>query len=347
MRITLVTESFGTTVKAVVDRLVDTGHEVQLVTPAPGPSSYRGCRVVRISADGLGARVRDAIREHGPDLVHVTSPARLGRKALKHARNDGFPTLVTQQAPVEGFGTDYWRTKVAERADALLVTATWMRERLSVLDVPAQLWSPGVDTRAFAPHLRDPWLHEVWSRRHGPGGPRVVVGFVGDLEKRHGVRALVEVARVPGTSLVVVGDGSQRSWLRDRLPGARFTGDLASGDLSRAMASLDLLVHPGTRLTCAHSLREGAASGVPVVAPRAGGALEVVRPLETGLLYDPDDPHALRRTVAAVVGDRHRHLLGARGRELARLRDWPTAVDELVELHYRPLLRTPGSPYAA
>jgi phosphatidylinositol alpha 1,6-mannosyltransferase len=59
-----------------------------------------------------------------------------------------------------------------------------------------------------------------------------------------------------------------------------------------------------------------------------------VRHLETGLLYDPRDPRDLRRAVAAVVGDRHRALLGKRGRELAQLRTWTDAVDELIAEHY-------------
>ena len=55
MRIALVTESFypatdgtTTTLKAVADRLVDTGHQVMVVAPGPGIGSYRGCPVVRI-----------------------------------------------------------------------------------------------------------------------------------------------------------------------------------------------------------------------------------------------------------------------------------------------------------
>jgi phosphatidylinositol alpha 1,6-mannosyltransferase len=125
------------------------------------------------------------------------------------------------------------------------------------------------------------------------------------------------------------------------MPLAKFTGALATGDLTVAVATLDLLVHPGPEETCCHALREAAASGVPVVAPRAGGARGVVRPLETGLLYDPADPHGLVRAVEAVAADRHRALMGTRARELAT-RDWRTAVDELVESHFRPLALAPS-----
>ena len=99
MRIALVAESFfpavdgtTTTVKAVVDRLVDTGHDVLVVAPAPGLTTYRGCRVARIQPRELvGTQVRAALEAFRPDLVHVTSPDTVGRKALKHARRLGIP----------------------------------------------------------------------------------------------------------------------------------------------------------------------------------------------------------------------------------------------------------------
>ena len=342
MKIALATETFypavdgtTTTVKAVADRLIDTGHEVRILAPGRGLSTYRGSRVVRTRPlDSPGAQARDALVEFAPDLVHVTSPGTLGRKVLKHARRLGIPSVVVEQSAVMDLTSDYWRAKVAHRSDTVLVTSPWMVERVAEFGVTAGLWTPGVDTAAFAPQLRDPWLHTSWSRAGSADGPHVVVGFVGSLHRRHGVRRLAELASVPGIRPVVIGDGPERDWLRSRLPLAKFTGALETGDLTVALPSLDLLVHPGEQETCSHVLREAAASGVPVVAPRSGGATAVVRSLETGLLYDPRDPHGLRRAVATVAGDPHRGLLGARARELATARDWGVAVDELVEGHY-------------
>ena len=347
MRIALVTEAFypavdGTTrtVKAVADRLIDTGHEVSIVAPGPGLGTYRRSRVARVSGrERLGSRVREVLTDLRPDLVHVTSPAALGRKALKHAARLGIPTVVVEQSPVLDLSADYWRAKVADRADTLLVTAPWMLDRARDLGADPVLWSPGVDTAAFNPALRDRWLHGSWSRGPRSRAPLVTVGFVGSLEARHGVRRLAELAAVPGIRPIVIGEGSMRRWLTSRLPGARFTGALETGALTVALASLDLLVHPGEHETCCHALREAAASGTPVVAPRSGGASDVVRSLETGLLYDPVDARGLQRAVAAVAADPHRALLGARARELVLGRDWQAAVDEHVERHHRPLVR--------
>lgn len=346
MRIALVTESFypavdgtTTTVKAVADRLIDTGHEVRFLAPGPGLSSYRGSRVVRSRhLDPSGSQVREALAVFAPDLVHVASPGPLGRKALKHARRLGIATVAVEQSAVLDQTAGYWRTRVAERADAVVVTSRWMVDRAAELGVQAGLWPPGVDTAAFAPQLRDPWLHRSWSRARSRSGPLVVVGHLGGLGSRQDVRRLTELAAVAGIRPVILGDGPHRGWLQGRLPGATFTGALRPGDLSVALASLDVLVHPGEHETCAHALREAAASGVPVVAPRSCGARDVVRHLESGLLYDPAEVRGLPRAVAAVAADPQRALLGAHGRELAAARSWDDAVDELVHQHYAGLV---------
>lgn len=342
MRIALVTEKFypavdgtTTTLKQVADHLIDHGHELLIVAPGPGLSTYRHSRVARIRPwDKPGGQVRRALAAFGPDLVHVTSPALLGSKALKHARRLGARTVVVQHSPVPDLARELWLTRVAARADRVLVTAEHLATRLHGWGADAHVWEPGVDADAFSPGLRDAWLHDKWARSRSREGARVVVGYAGSLHKRHGVRRLVEVATLPGARLVVIGEGPQLPWLQRHAPGARFTGPLLHGDLAVALASLDVLVHPGDEETCCHALREAAASGVPVVAPRSGGAPRVVRDLETGLLYDPAAPRGLRRAVESVVGDRHRALMGARGRELSARRSWRDACAELVEEHY-------------
>jgi phosphatidylinositol alpha 1,6-mannosyltransferase len=188
-------------------------------------------------------------------------------------------------------------------------------------------------------------VHAHWTRRN-PGD--VVVGYVGRLAHEKQVRRLVEVATVPGTRLVVVGDGPERGWLEKRLPEAKFTGMLRGEDLAQAFATLDLFVHTGESETFCQTVQEAMASGVPVVAPAAGGPLDLVHPGRTGLLYDPKDPSSLRRTVETLVGDAGlRERLARGGLEQVAQRSWAHVVDELVDVHYAALLATPDEKAAA
>ena len=284
-------DSTTTTLKATADRLVDLGHSVRIIAPGPGLTSYRGCDVVRVRPlEPTGGQIRAAIDGFEPDLVQAVSPRFVGRKALKHARRTGVPTLVVEQSPILDLAADYWRAKVADRADTLVVTAPWMVRRVAELGADATLWQPGVDPLAFTPTLRDPWLHDSWSRARSKDGARVVVGYVGSLHKRNGVRRLADLATVPGIRLVVIGDGPEREWLGKRLPDARFTGPLQTGDLTVALPTLDVLVHPGEHETDCHALREAAASGVPSVAPRSGGASRRGAPPRDGRPLRPGRP---------------------------------------------------------
>ena len=349
MRIALVTESFypavdaaTTTVKNVADRLIDGGHEILIVAPGPGLTTYRRHPIARVRPlDQPGRQVHTALEGFAPDLVHVTSPGRLGRKALKFAERLGVPTLTVQQSVVNDLTSEYWVRKVADRSDHLVVTCEWMQRRIVKfgLEVP-ELWVPGVGSAAFGPQLRDDYLHGKWSRKRSAEGQRVVVGYVGSLHKRNGVRRLAEAAAVPGVRLVVIGEGTQRAWLKDNLPDAKFLGALETGELATVMASLDLLLHPGAEETDCLALREAMASGIPVVAPAAAGATDVVEHGVTGLLYDPAEDHGLRRAVALLAGSAEKRTqMGAAARTAIQDRTWAVAADELITTHYAEAIR--------
>lgn len=327
------TDADTRTAKALVDHLVDAGHDVLVLAPAPGLADYRRQRVARINVrEGRGAQVHAALLAFAPDHVLALSPAKVGRKALKHARALGVPTLVVQAAPVGPLDAEVWTRSVAPRADRVVATAGWMVERCRELGAPgAELWQPGVDTHAFSPTLRDEHLHDAWARARSKAGPRLVIGHAGALKRSLGVRRLADVARVPGGRLVVIGEGKQQGWLATQVPDAKLTGHLAEAGLSTALASLDVLVQPSGVETCGHLIRAGMASGVAVVAPATGGAADILRDGDTGLLHDPRSPAELRRAVAMLLADADlRERIGRAARAEAERRDWSTAVSELV-----------------
>jgi phosphatidylinositol alpha 1,6-mannosyltransferase len=365
MRVAIVTESFlpqvngvTNTVRHIVDRLLETGHEPLVIAPGPGLDNYWAAPVVRVRSMALpGYRsfplglpdraVERTLREFAPDVVHLASPIALGAVGLRAARRLGLPTVAVYQTDIGGFARQYgiraeaavarWVGRIHRRTSRTLVPSSTSYAQLEALGVPdLHLWRRGVSLDLFSPQNRLETLHDQWTR-----GQRDVlaVGYVGRLAPEKQVRRLQEVAPIPGIRLVVIGDGPSRSWLEKRLPDARFTGVLRGQDLARAYASLDVFVHTGEAETFCQTVQEAQASGVPVVAPAAGGPLDLVDPGRTGLLFDPGDDRSLRRTVATLVGDPAlRATLASHGLEAVRDRGWAAVIDELVDVHYSAVL---------
>jgi phosphatidylinositol alpha 1,6-mannosyltransferase len=367
LRVAIVTESFfpqinGVTnsVRHVVDHLLDHGHSPLVVAPSPGLADYRGVPVVRTRSIappmyrsfpiGLPDQaVEKALAAFRPDVVHLASPISLGAAGLRAARRLGVPTVAVYQTDIPGFLRQYglpgeasvarWVARIHRRADRTLVPSSAAHAKLESLGVPhLHRWGRGVDLDLFGPANRHTQLHDRWARARR-GDDRVVVGYVGRLAPEKQVRRLREIADLPGVRLVVVGDGPEKDWLRRKLTGAVFTGMLSGLDLARAYASLDAFVHTGERETFCQTVQEAQASGVPVVAPAAGGPIDLIEHGRSGLLYDPADPTALRATVARLTADPAlRERLADGGLRRVASLDWQHVVADLVDRHYADVL---------
>jgi glycosyltransferase involved in cell wall biosynthesis len=142
-----------------------------------------------------------------------------------------------------------------------------------------------------------------------------------------------------------VGDGPDRPRLEALFTGlpACFVGYLQGDDLATAYASADVFVFPSHTETLGNVVLEAMASGLPVVAPAAGGVTDLVEPGSSGLLFPPEDGAALAAAVGALLADRVlRGRLAAAAVRFARQRAWPRQL-ALLFAYYRLALRVHGS----
>ena len=122
------------------------------------------------------------------------------------------------------------------------------------------------------------------------------------------------------------------------MPDAVFLGERRGEELAAIYASLDVFVHSGPYETFGQTLQEAAASGLPVVAPAAGGPLDLVQDGVTGYLVPPGDADAFAAAVARLAADPGaRAAFGAAGRQKVLTRSWPALTEELIG-HYAAVL---------
>ena len=166
-------------------------------------------------------------------------------------------------------------------------------------------------------------------------------------EKRLGVLvdAYARLSRARGdVRLVVVGDGpALRELERTAPPRAVFVGETRGEQLAALFASADVFCFPSTTDTFGQVLLEAGASGLPVVAAAAGGALELVANGKTGLLVAPDDAGALASALLDLAGDPvRRAAYGDAGRAAALERTWDAAFAQLGAIFGRLAGLEPG-----
>ncbi|MGW2784314.1 glycosyltransferase family 4 protein [Streptomyces populi] len=354
--------------------LVDRGHAPLVVAPAAsprfsaspdqggipaghGPDTLAPCPVVRVPSLPLpgypqvrvalpSRRVAAAITEHRADIVHLASPFILGVRGMAAASRLGIPAVAVYQTDLAGYARTYisageataWRRirSVHAAADRTLAPSSAALRDLEAHGVPrVRLWARGVDTVRFRPDRRD----EALRRELAPNG-ELIVGYVGRLAPEKQVELLSGVCALDGVRLVVVGDGPSETALRGALPGAVFLGRRTGDELARIFASLDVFAHTGPFETFCQTVQEAMAGGVPVIAPAAGGPLDLVAHGRTGLLVPPRDGDAVRDAVRALAADpARRAAYGAAGRAMVEGRTWAVVGDQLIG-HYEDVLST-------
>ncbi len=371
MRVAIVAESFlpqvngvSNSVVRVLEHLGRTGHEALVIAPDNPPGEVRADRVhdgvrihrtpsrmfPKVTTLPLGVptpRILRVLRGFDPDVVHLASPALLGYGGMLAARRLGVPTVAVYQTDVPGFAASYgipmttraawaWFRHLHSHADRTLAPSTPTVESLVAQGFPrVHRWARGVDLIRFVPSARDETLRRQWS----PDG-RPIVGFVGRLAPEKHVERLAVLAAAGTVQLVVVGDGVDRARLQKSMPTAVFTGALYGDDLAAAYASMDVFVHPGEHETFCQVVQEALASGLPVIAPDAGGPRDLVAPCRTGLLLPLDEfEMRLPGAVEHLLAERQRYSQAARRSVLGR--SWSVICDELLG-HYEAVL-SPGA----
>jgi len=179
---------------------------------------------------------------------------------------------------------------------------------------------------------------------------KINILFVGRLEKRKGLRYLLEAYGklkwdLPNIRLIVVGPGnpdkeSYRVMSSQNLQDVEFVGRVSYDDLPRYYASADIFCSPATGAeSFGIVLLEAMSAGKPVVASDIEGFRGVMTHGEQGLLVPKKDSNAMAEALGMLARDPElRRKLGGNGNRLAEGYRWEVIAGR-VEAYYKTCLK--------
>jgi glycosyltransferase involved in cell wall biosynthesis len=176
-----------------------------------------------------------------------------------------------------------WDLSASRRVDSYVANSELTRERIArYYGRDSTIIHPPVETQRFAP---------------GEPGDSLLV--VSELVRHKRLDVALEAARRARAPIRVVGSGPERAALREAYPEAEFLGRASDEELVELYASARALVVP-SREEFGITAVEAQASGRPVIAAAAGGALETVLDGVTGRLARLGDVESFAEAIRGI-----------------------------------------------
>jgi phosphatidylinositol alpha 1,6-mannosyltransferase len=298
----------------LVDYLLRQGAKVRAYSPTIEPPAFAAnCDLVSVPSVAipgrseyripmsLSGKKKNDLEAFAPNIVHISSPDRVARQAVKWARKRNLPVLCTVHTRFETYFRYYnmsfmepiieaWLRKLYRKCDALVAPSESMAQvlREQRMNYDIDIWSRGVDREIFNSGRRD----LEWRRAQGLDEVTPVIGFLGRLVMEKGLDVFSDTIdqlrrRQVAHKVMVIGEGPARGWFESRLPDAAFVGFQGGSDLGRAVASMDMLFNPSVTETFGNVTLEAMACGLPVVAAKATGSQSLVEDNRSGRLIAP------------------------------------------------------------
>jgi glycosyltransferase involved in cell wall biosynthesis len=300
---------------------------------------------IRLAAP-LYARIANAVREFQPDVVHCATEFIIGRLGQVAAERAGLPVVTSYHTDfsryTEAYGAPWLRPTVSRylarfhgRALRTFTPSDAARNDLLALGVrDVEVWGRTVDTTNFSPSRRDAKVGRILGTERA-----VLFLHVGRLAAEKGVQHIIEAFRHARASLpagaihlIIAGGGPEERALRASAPeGVTFLGVLdRAKHLPRLYASADAFVFASTTETLGLVVLEAMASGLPVIAPAAGGVADHLRHEQNGLEVPAGDPSNMARAmVRLAMNPVLRASLSHGARRTAEALSWEGELDRL------------------
>ncbi|WP_262927287.1 glycosyltransferase family 4 protein [Phytohalomonas tamaricis] len=286
-----------------------------------------------------------ALRDTRPDLIEAGDPYATAWAAVEARRELDVPVVGFYHSDLPllignrfgnwaSRGIGQYVTKLYQHYDRILAPSQVMAGKLTKLGLEHVHVQPlGVDTKTFSPTLRD----DNFKRELGLAEDTRLLIFAGRGSREKNLHVLLHTMEQLGKGyhLLLVG-----SCMPEQVPDnvSVINHFCPAEELARMMASSDALLHAGTQETFGLVVLEAMASGIPVVAVRAGALAENI-PETCGRLCEPNNPGAMASAIRELFTHDSRALGLKARRHVERHYDWDTVVHGIFQ-HYCAVLGT-------
>lgn len=343
MKIGVFTDSYRPYTSGVV-RSIDTfsneltalGNDIYIFAPSY-PNCQKESRVFRFAsipaptnpdftlALPFSLQLRPTMRRWKPEIIHVHSPFLLGRVGAHFARQLGVPlvftfhTLYDQYVHYVPFAREVTRELTrrfcrdfCNQCDLVIVPTGIIGEHLKKMGVRTMVKKvpTGIKLEEFSTGDKQ-WLKKKYQI---PPEEKVLL-FVGRLGQEKNIGYILDnfaviAGELPATRLVIVGGGPEEETIKNKIEklGLKnrviLTGTLPRAEVINCYHGADIFVFGSKTETQGLVLAEAKAAGLPVVAVKAFGAVEMVHDGEDGFLTAAGDRQAFVNSVKRLLTDR-------------------------------------------
>ena len=360
----------STSIRTFREDLTACGVETVLVAPRYAGEGADEPGLVRVASGGVpgdpedrrmywGALTRtlDSLPRSEFDLVHIHTPFIAHYAGARFAKRANLPCVATYHTFFEEYAHHYvpampkWLGRYLARAftrsqcddvQALIAPSEPMRDVLVEYGVstPVHVLPTGLPANSFLPGIG-----ERFRRQSGLPLDRPLMTYIGRVAHEKNIEFLVRVflqvrQAVPGTMLVIAGEGPARESLRRVVTELGVAADVFfAGYLDRNTALLDcyaaadVFAFASRTETQGLVLLEAMAQGTPVVSTAELGTRSILKP-GCGAMIVPEKQDEFAAAVVRVLQDGNlRKELSERGRAYAKTWSSASMARRLADLY--------------
>ncbi|MCU0535371.1 MAG: glycosyltransferase [Hydrococcus sp. Prado102] len=229
--------------------------------------------------------------------------------------------------------------------DATLIHNIFTHQKLVEIGIKNTIYENlnGFDPQQFTPNLRE---EKFFEKRYGllDCDRKTKLIFLGRLTPDKGWKftidafsEIVQKINPEQLALIIVGDGPMRdeiaSALKPLLPHVHFFGRVSHNEVPAILANSDIYVTTSEKENRALTIIESLASGLPVLAPRAGGIPQDIQDGWNGFLFEPQNIEDFSSKLKILTENYSlRKEMGVKGRSYIEKYSWETTVKNLIRL---------------